>query len=821
MAIRVAARRFNNQLRPDQNLTYLSAVIGEKVTIEYDVYYELVAYSIDGSQIRFKPVPATVNTLDVDTLIHIPGGTFFNECKVGDTIKIPDYFNNDNNPGSNVGNRVILEILSGETARFDGPAFVDEAMGVQNGYIANVTPLRGVKYNWNLIDSGVDFTSLIDGEYQEAQTNEADATNIAGQVMTMIGEPGYKIGSVEIKGDGTPNEQQRFTIIHNTVITPFFLANQFTDILLRKKPSYFEAAACLKYVSRLRMGKNLNDPNSLVTIDIPSSDSNTGWFNENFNGKPTNYNIGNYLIMNAGTGQFIDNFKFGVDNHFNLFVYGPTGSFDPALTKVVVGFNYLPESEELYKNNGFAQHRNFLFDSLMVTVGTGEQLGDYAGSPMQVIKTIKVDYENSGSLQITGHIEFSDDAEDILKQGDFSRYALWVIVENQSLAPEDSDKTNLLIQIADVTEDLVTIDLIEAETVFLEHPYTDKAYGKTTLEMFPVDDVTAFTDFSIDYLGHENAGISIKRITPSLRLKHATNSDIVLETFNINTGNAPLIGLLPSVQNINFQQDRVFKREAGIRKTITVTRDFAADAGTLKNWDLAFPFMARWEYWLPLQNLGIAPADLFDPTLPNDGLNHFWERLSNVTGWTLYYDVTFNIEQNGVLFEQTFEYPLLMQDFETNPEWINNSIKSYDAGTNTEILNGADKYLYGYKDTKVVASFEKVGTQPDMENVAMALWIEPFEGLGSSDIRMISSEYFLISASWFRNDSINKLSLSKTGAVYTGTAYIDSTKLPKNKKFTIYARIYEKQGIPDPGSFIIQEDDFFILQEDGYKIFVE
>jgi hypothetical protein len=252
---------------------------------------------------------------------------------------------------------------------------------------------------------------------------------------------------------------------------------------------------------------------------------------------------------------------------------------------------------------------------------------------------------------------------------------------------------------------------------------------------------------------------------------------------------------LPSVQNIDIQQDLVYKREEGIRKSLFVKRDFTADSGLQKFWYLTYPFMHRWEYWIALANLDSVPDDLFDSSLPHNGLNNLWDRLANVSGWGLFYDIEFEILQNGELFSQVFSHELTSIYFLGNPDWTNCSIKSYDPDTLAEIVNGGNKYLYGYKDTKIEAVFEKTtGAVPDVSQVAMAIWIEPFEGLGEPDIRMISSVYDVIAASWFKSPT-NKVTLSQAGAVFTGTCFVDFTKLPQNKKFTIYARIYELNGV--------------------------
>ena len=104
--------------------------------------------------------------------------------------------------------------------------------------------------------------------------------------------------------------------------------------------------------------------------------------------------------------------------------------------------------------------------------------------------------------------------------------------------------------------------------------------------------------------------------------------------------------------------------------------------------------------------------------------------------------------------------------------------------------------LKGYETTQITATFEKIiGTIPSVSEVAIVIWIEPFEGGGIYDIRRISSVHDNDSQSWFVENLVTITSPSS--GVYVGTCSIDNTKLPANNQFTVYARIYELNVIED------------------------
>ncbi len=797
---------FKNELRPAQDLKFLLACIGEKVQIVTDFLFEDVTYCNDSNLIRIEPPASEVDLIDSTGVISLEDKSGFTDYLLGDRIGIYT--------GAAFTFVTLTEKLDNGLVRTDyGGGPIDLNPG---DYIFNATPLAGVRYAWNLLESGNNFNSKIDGEYQQAEYGLADCTDLTVKDMDFTGLPTYQIGSVKLQGlggtvAGAGLSQQKFRITHDTVITPFFLSEQWNDInqLIPVRPEYFEAANCLNYISQLKLGKSLNNPNGLQLLDIPIDLSNTGWFNEKCNGGKSNYSITS-LVLKKGT-EVIDALEFDADIEVKFRLTNTVETpFVNNTTKFIVGFNYLPEEETAYQNNARNLTTNFLFDSKLNTVGSADANGDNFGTSMQIIKTVSAAFVSTSSIDVTLIVNVGADAEAILKEGDFSRYMIWCISEKAALSDELTNKANTLVQVSEFYTQLTTIDLIDSETLFIQHPFDDRSNGETSLELFLVDDVVADTNFSIDFTGKETDGILITKIKQQLVLTHASEADIILEDFALNTSQYPLIGI---VQNINFSQDRSFKIPNGIRKTITIERNFDLDSGNVYNWRISYPFMFRWEYWiaLALQNV---PAAIFDHTKPLDGLNQFWHRYNTIAGWSLNLRTVFEIEQNGEAFEQEFLSPLTSLDFNGSPLWTNTSIKSYNSD-DVELANAGLKYIQGYQDVKIVASFEKTtGDVPDESDVGIVIWIEPYEGAGIDVIRMISSFQDVSPDSWFKSvDTSNRVVIDKTGSVFTGTCLVNYSKLPQNNKYKIYARLYDitnsctVTGIQDNDGFCIQDND--------------
>jgi len=969
MGVKITDIRFNNNFRSGQNLDFLLACIGERVNIEVDFEFQDIVFASTvlnkENAIEFEPINSTVNISDITGIIESEDGSAFTDCFVGDSIKVYDagltsftaytvtekIDNGIIRVGSSLGNKVLAT----------------------DSYVYNTTPFAGLRYTYNLVDSGASFNSLIDGEFQQGESDEVDATVLTDKTVYFTGEKSYQIGSMLIKGrdteglngatgGGNDDIKQLFTLTHNTVITPFFLSNQYNDLLAGKKPTYFEANNTLNYIAELSLGRDLSNPNKIQTLTAVSNQSNVGWFNERFNGGRNNYSISSLILTDVAAATTISQLEFGKEIQVDIIIDNTTDApFSNTNTNYTFGFNCLPEDSELYDKNGYDQTRNFAFDSKDNVLGSGSVNGDNFGNDLQIIKTLTSTYISATQMKITAVIDTGTDADAILQQGDFDRYQFWVITENHALTASKSDKVNLLASVNEFFVQQAAVDPVisTAGTTFIEHPYTDKLDGVTpvALKLFPVDDLVANTDFYIDFAaapptvggtlatiaglnyspvagvpstvmaydltnnkiigvaswqgtristqeklrdsindnvaygvvfggypayvdngGYQNAtvftfglnhavkfdapavgvayngiqvqeissfggsvvissatmasgtdgiagglssqGVIIKNIQNKLILRDGDEqqADVLLEEFNFSTANYPLVG---DVQDIDFEQDRVFKIPAEIRKTIKCFRDFPNDSGTKKYFTNQYPFMHRWEYWVALfESLTgeTIPSELFDNTLEDNGINHFWHRYTTIAYWLIAYDLVFTLEQNGVEFTQTFSSELAdSTDFDGNTDWTSNEIKSFDITSGLEIVNGSEKFIKGYENVRIEASFDKTtGPVPDIGQVGIVIWIETYEKGGISDIRRISSFYPVGLDTWFKSvDTSDKVEVTKVGSVFTGKALIDYTKLPKGKEFTIYARIYEFQG--GEAKQFMDDTDFDFMDDVQYN----
>lgn len=502
--IKISSIKFNNELRTSQNLSYLLGCIGEKIKVDISFYYEDVTYVTEDNKITVSPDPSEVNIFDSVGLLLSEDGKAFKDTYVGDKIGVYQ-----SGAGSPLAYYDVIEKFNDGLIRtsYSGGTV---PLGI-GSYVFNCTPFAGVKYAYNLADAGGSYNSLIDGEYQQAIYNNANASVTTPANMSFAGIKSYQIGNVTIKGDGFfggggtsgTSVQQKFTLTHNTVITPFFRPDDYADLLISVAPAYYKNSECLKYISKISMGRYASDPNGLQEIETLTNKSNIGWFNETFNGGKTNYIVSSLTMKKGAT--IITQLEYGIDITVEAVITNTIDTpFSNTNTKFIFGFNYLPNSDSLIQNNGYDQTRNFLFDSKLNTVGTGSVNGDNFGTQLQVIKSLTSTYTSTSSIKITATINISNDAKDILDQDSTNRYMMWLITENHANTAVNSDKVNLLLSVNNINAVTVNGDIIKLvndKNRFIIHPFNSvsEAVDEDALHIFPVDDIVANTDFYIDF----------------------------------------------------------------------------------------------------------------------------------------------------------------------------------------------------------------------------------------------------------------------------------------------------------------------------------
>ncbi len=822
MGIILDSINFSNEFEPTDT-TWLLANIGEKITATIDFTVRADAIP-NGSTTTILCNPPGNPSNDYIQTVGFAG---FQDFNLGDNIAIFDTFSG----GTNGGGYTIVEKISASIIRVDA-ALASETIDSANDYIALVTPMEAIRYNWNLIGNNENptFNSKIDGTNQELTVNNYPIGSTPVTAMNFFGDLSYQIGSATITrlATGTVTGQQQFRIIHEFFITPFFLSAQYTDLQNGIAPSYFLNNECLKFIFRIEAGEDLSNPNSFQFSETLDVSGNSGWFDESFNSGYTDYSVKSISYEDDITTNSVPGIQLSANKTRIKIVIENTIS-SPFLnnnTDFTANFAYLPEFESEYQQNGKTVIENFYFDRGFQTVGSAAIAGDNFGTDEQVFETIEATFTSTSEIEIELLVSLSPAMITDIEARGRKAFAIWITTQNHLLATADADKVALLADVEVFYQDTTDAGLLTwANPVFLKHYETDPlTEGADTINGRIEDDILRYDQFYIDRGGREDNTINIQQTRQFLIAKNSvTGDEFILEQFFQNWNNTTLVNDgTPSgqytTQFINFVQDRVFKMPTNDeRKQIKVTRRADLDTTDFRYYEMYYPFMMRWEDWIALLN---ANTNFFDASLPQNGLNQLWNRYSTFANWDVYYrnQVILNQLDNvtNINSQLTYSQDKIIDSFTylESTDWINEDISSFTL-TGSPLLSGGTEFIQGFEDTKIIASKEWAGAGVKPDNATEVVWvmrIEVYEQGSITDIRFISSVYDWLQFSWFKStDLSNKLVLSETGGVFKAEALIDYTLIPAGTQFRVSARIYDKRTAVVSGK----------LMEDGSQKFTE
>jgi len=824
MGIILDSINFSNEFEPTDT-TWLLANIGEKITATIDFTVRADAIP-NGSTTTIECNPPGNPSNDYIQTVGFAG---FQDFNLGDNIAIFDTFSG----GTNGGGYTIVEKISASIIRVDA-ALASETIDSANDYIALVTPMEAIRYNWNLIGNSENptFNSKIDNSNQELTVNNYPTGSTPVTAMGFFGDLSYQIGSATITrlATGTVTGQQQFRIIHEFYITPFFLSAQYTDLQNGVAPSYFLNAECLKFIFRIEAGEDLSNPNSFQFSQTLDVSGNSGWFNESFNSGYTDYSVKSISYEDDISTNSVPGIQLSADKtRIKIVVENTISSpFVNNNTDFTANFSYLPEFQTEYQQNGKNVIENFYFDRGFQTVGSAAIAGDNFGTDEQVFETIEATFTSTSEIEVELLVSLSPAMISDIEARGRKAFAIWITTQNHLLATADADKVALLADVEVFYQDTTDAGLLTwANPVFLKHYETDPiTEGADTINGRIEDDILRYDQFYIDRGGREDNTINIQQTRQFLIAKNSvTGDEFILEQFFQNWNNTTLVNDgTPSgqytTQFINFVQDRVFKMPTNDeRKQIKVDRRADLDTTDFRYYEMYYPFMMRWEDWIALLN---ANTNFFDASLPQNGLNNLWNRYSTFANWDLYYrnQVILNQLDNvtNINSQLTYSQDKIIDSFTylESTDWINEDISSFTL-TGSPLLSGGTEFIQGFEDTKIIASKEWAGAGVKPNNATEVVWvmrIEVYEQGSITDIRFISSVYDWLQFSWFKStDLSNKLVLSETGGVFKAEALIDYSLIPAGTQFRVSARIYDKRTAVVSGK--LMEDGTQKEMQDG------
>lgn len=808
MAITITSRKIFDLLRPSSSVTWSLFSISEKlkIEIEFEVFTNVTFTAnsklVTGGGVQQNHIFNSSGRLSV-----------FN---VGDTIKISDgsgYFSTDQKF------TVLQKISNNELVLSDcittgNP--ITPGIQTSTAVINNLTPITGVAMPYNFIENAesINFNSKVNGSYQKLYCANADASSGTPIPMLFDGLTPYQTGSATIQGVSynTTNGLQKFKIIHYTSVTPLFLASQYTDLLNDIAPSYYFSNRCLRHAYRIEAYGVYSNPNSMQGADCPLEVGNSGWFNEVFNGGAADYKIEN-VVYNGSSS----NTKLLLNGNPQTLEFDITSSAGDwtALTNLGIGFFKLPNQQSEYINNTKTLDENFVYDFTQLDTSNTPFVPTSASTSYQTIFDVVADIVSVNTIHVTCNIQFGSDAITTFQQSQTPRFGFSVVISNPSITSASAQNKQTLFDGPKDLDTQYSVPLLDTIKKYYRHYENTGDTGVTgAITTFKNDDCVIESQLLLSPSSYPQLTKITNVINQIVGIKN-DGTEFVFEHSNITI---PYF-VSGGIQQININLPRVFQiPSTEIRKNILITGGVIDGSKVI--FTVNYPFMIRWEYWIPLLT---ANSDFYDTSEPNNGLNNDWFHYQNAN-WKVYHRITTQLEYNGVAMSFTQDTEIEINDYESNSAYTTKDVESYTlAGVSLYDSVNARWYIQSFADTIIKATFVNVGTL-DINKCYVEFHIWIFENSTIASAQRYSSK-------WVTNNPLtmfipltgvagNRIELTQpTTDTIIAKAVIDHNYLPTgNITYSLVARLYvddETQGnkITEDGVDKITEDSIIKIIE--------
>lgn len=666
--------------------------------------------------------------------------------------------------------------------------------------ITGLTPLTAARFSFGLNENSETFNirSKLTGEDQSylikditaaptlgeiAGTVKGWASNVGG-APTMQSLAGSKLPVLRGADFGSttgevPEGVQNFQIVHTFPILPFYTVGQLTNLQNNVAPEFLQGDNSLAYRFSVEMSTSISTEENQKLVELKSPQGSVGFFGENFNGIQSQYSFDS--ISYSIGGQPNDSLLASGVTDVEIIVKASNNTFT-GLQNLVVNHAYLPanESEYLESENFFEEI--FAYDA---------QSNGNTGPIVQNVATTLV---NAGTLQINFQIDTSNVIQELTEE---NNYLLYVVLDDDSLSANNSDRTAVIcdINLYDKDPDIPDLLIVDSFELF-DHVTDVTGSGNTDYKGWIQDGYAVKSSFRLD----RSKFAQLERIFVDLvAWNDSEDKYFTIQSNQFNLSNS----IVDSDGNkqININELQGFKLD-DLDQFNQKQLNTGAFDGTFISYDLLLGLKINWQDWL---NLPDADVIFYDAAEPNNGLNQNSSRYNLKEGYQLKTILRADIletEQN-VITEYIHRSDLNALNFDefTGDQWVGTiTTKRDDTGVDA---NG--KILGAGKSTIITAKFGKV---PPFVPVA-----DDFEGIIRIVEQLPQGDKTIYELSSVRSSQPNNLLIPLDGEALTKVSVVgndvilecrtDAT-LIQDTNYTVSARLIG-EGTVIVGDF---NDDF-------------
>lgn len=469
----------------------------------------------------------------------------------------------------------------------------------------------------------------------------------------------------------------------------YMISGLFSDVssfdLPLTPPDYLVAEKSLTDNFVIKAFPEYNNPN-VVMKSFPEKTKqlgNVGWFNENFNGLPNDFNVESVDYFDL-SGNQLDQLDYTIPVKVIMTISGIQNL--GAEEDVAFGFAWVPSDETDYKNNERGFHEN-----TFVSKG-----GEYSYFHLDTNYIDPVEGSGYDGIHIgTEDILFHVVSDELIAEITFRpssefttffenlnveerNYILWISVADSTLETNLSNRVSLLVDFNQLEKTIPPLgEYSNIENKFIEHPEDENFDGVDEYEGFLEDDVLCRLPFRIDI----SEPIELLRMTFGVQVRNTTTGDV----FELQKYPVDLTQFLTDsagIHQINFDSIRGFKMENGDNKNwVKILRDDFGDVGSSKSYVAYFGMKIRWEDWLSRADV---PVEFFDNTELNEGFNNDWLHYLRTSGHEIDFVVLIDANVDGTIGQYKNTFKFNFNDYDEN-ELVSTEYKYFRASDDFEI----------------------------------------------------------------------------------------------------------------------------------------
>lgn len=558
------------------------------------------------------------------TITYNPANGYYNFIEegwaVGRTIEVTG-------TGSNDGTYTIAAVTPYVVTVVE--ALTDESATNCNVY--DTTPVTDIDLLYNLLANGVNDTyrSLTDtNALQRFTATGLDASDTMTEVSFSVNSNSYgwvtnnltgadTNSEVKIVGDGITDFVQSFIITQTFTIAPFWIAQQFNNLVNGITPDIYP----LRYLCQIDARNET--PEVIHTGGVSSTNGIGTWFDaNNIGGLPDVY-VSDITYQTADGA--VEKLDFTKENTVRITLNSRSSCFanSPSETIFAVDFFYAPLNSDRYTATETTLRQNLLNDRVVINTTSAATDGQYFGTDYQVLKDVVIDDFSSSQLVVELKIDFATAIKDFLTGLSLENRCYGIVVTTQDIAVSttaQSSRVSVLCDFQNMTYDPRNADLLEVgDFVCYSFPQTVSGSHNNLLAM---SGQPCIAQMPFQVLGTAVDGVTPTLMSAGMAIVMAKEGedDFVLEQYTFDASQAKKIN---GIQTIDSSVLRGYVTYDGDPfNIISLQRNEVGDSGDLKGFVLSYAFVPRYEYWYSITP---NPFDLENAT-------EYWKELVQ-DGW--------------------------------------------------------------------------------------------------------------------------------------------------------------------------------------------